>query len=472
MKTITTLPPSTQKVRRDVVGGKRGDGHERDRRIHRPDPGRIVEGAPDPRLTARGGLVAFGTFLRRADVDRELRDISFRLKSGPLVVYPMEAQLRLLIDANVAGEGRVFGLESLAADPLFVHLAGGVVPSIDTVYRDLCRFDARALCDLEMLVGRQALALPGLRRHDAVHLDVDTTVEPTFGEQQEGALPGPNPRFHGRPSYHPIGGYVGEIDAFVGVRLRPGNTSFGNDDVPYVRALIARVREELRREQRLYVRMDAAGDCTDLLAAIVEEKALFVIKPHLTKDLLAAIRAVPDAHWTTVDADAEGRPTRQVAEVHFARGTWRERGIFPRVIAVRIRDDQDSSGRQLYLWPDLDWTVKAYLSNDITAELDDIARRYEGRAGIEPRLGELKNGFGIGKIPTGRFDANHAMLLLKVLAYNLLRRFVEAVAPALRSWHVSWLRRALICVPARLVRSARRWALRLPPDSWLLHLRC
>jgi len=236
--------------------------------------------------------------------------------------------------------------------------------------------------------------------------------------------------------------------------------------------LIARVREELRREQRLYVRMDAAGDCTDLLAAIVEEKALFVIKPHLTKDLLAAIRAVPDAHWTTVDADAEGRPTRQVAEVHFARGTWRERGIFPRVIAVRIRDDQDSSGRQLYLWPDLDWTVKAYLSNDITAELDDIARRYEGRAGIEPRLGELKNGFGIGKIPTGRFDANHAMLLLKVLAYNLLRRFVEAVAPALRSWHVSWLRRALICVPARLVRSARRWALRLPPDSWLLHLRC
>ncbi len=31
--------------------------------------------------------------------------------------------------------------ESLAADPLFVRLAGGVVPSLDTVYRDLCRFD-------------------------------------------------------------------------------------------------------------------------------------------------------------------------------------------------------------------------------------------------------------------------------------------------------------------------------------------
>ena len=35
----------------------------------------------------------------------------------------------------------MFGLEALAADPVFVHLAGGVVPSIDTVYRDLRRFD-------------------------------------------------------------------------------------------------------------------------------------------------------------------------------------------------------------------------------------------------------------------------------------------------------------------------------------------
>jgi len=35
-----------------------------------------------------------------------------------MVIYPMETQLRLLLDANVAGEHRVFGLESLAPDPL------------------------------------------------------------------------------------------------------------------------------------------------------------------------------------------------------------------------------------------------------------------------------------------------------------------------------------------------------------------
>jgi hypothetical protein len=36
-----------------------------------------------------------------------------------------------------------------AADPLFVHLAGGSVPSIDILYDDLRRFDAQALEDLE-----------------------------------------------------------------------------------------------------------------------------------------------------------------------------------------------------------------------------------------------------------------------------------------------------------------------------------
>lgn len=39
--------------------------------------------------------------------------------------YPMRTQMRLLIDAAVIGEDRVFGLERRAADPLFVRFAGG-----------------------------------------------------------------------------------------------------------------------------------------------------------------------------------------------------------------------------------------------------------------------------------------------------------------------------------------------------------
>ncbi len=141
MRTTTTHATSIHKVRRDVRGGKRGDGDRRHQRIRRADPTRIHRGKEDATLTGVAGLASFGAFCRRKGIDAEFRRLFFRLKRSVLVVYPMEAQLRLLLDANVVGEARVFGLESLAADPLFVRLAGGVVPSLDTVYRDLCRFD-------------------------------------------------------------------------------------------------------------------------------------------------------------------------------------------------------------------------------------------------------------------------------------------------------------------------------------------
>jgi hypothetical protein len=63
------------------------------------------------------------------------------LKSVRLVVYPMPAPLRPLIDAAAVGENRVFGLENWSADAL----AGGVVPRVEAVYRDLARFDETAI---------------------------------------------------------------------------------------------------------------------------------------------------------------------------------------------------------------------------------------------------------------------------------------------------------------------------------------
>jgi hypothetical protein len=86
--------PGTKKVRRDSLGGKRGDGHRRNCRIRRPDPRRIHLGRPDTGLTGFGGLAGFGVFVRDIGVDARLRDLFFRLKSGFMVVYPMEAQFR------------------------------------------------------------------------------------------------------------------------------------------------------------------------------------------------------------------------------------------------------------------------------------------------------------------------------------------------------------------------------------------
>jgi hypothetical protein len=418
----------------------------------------VQRGPSDGGVTGCGGLAAFGGFLRELGVDRDLGQRFGRLKVGNGVVYPMQGQLRLLMDTFAVGEQRPFGLEALSADPLFVHLAGGYVPSLDTVYRDLCRFDDVAIAELEAMVAAHGLfPLEPLRRqrHQVVHLDIDTTVTPLFGHH-EGALPGPNPRYHGRRSYHPILARIAECDSVVGARLRPGDTAFGAEDVPTVAAWIDRTREAVGPSTLLRVRIDAAGDCTEFMQAAAKRGTHFFTKAHCTGDLLEAVWRT--TRWTTVERDADGKPTIQVAEIDFSRKVWREAGLAVRVVAVRSKERD--IGQQLYLWDLDDYSVQVFLTNDFGADLGELAQIYNGRAGVEPLIAELKGAWGIGDVPSIDFTANHAALLLKMLAHNLLRRFVAAWVPELRRWRTPWLRRVLLRVPARLVRHGRTRTLR------------
>ena len=460
MRTTTTHATSIHKVRRDVRGGKRGDGHRRDRRIRRADPTRIRAGQSDATLTGVAGLAGFGAFCRRKGVDAALRDRFARLKSGAKVVYPMEAQLRLLIDANVAGEARVFGLESLAADPLFVRLAGGVVPSLDTVYRDLCRFDDEAVSDLETLMVEQGLASVHDLGSKHLHVDVDTTVETVFGSQ-EGALSGPNPRYHARASYHPILAYCAEVGACVGALLRPGDTGLGDADAPTIGRWIRRLRIAAGGDVQVTMRIDAGGDCAAIYAAAHRAGARFIGKAKLSADLSGAIQCT--TKWRTTERDAFGVPSTQVAEISFEREAWKELGYPFRVVAMRTRERDN--GKQIQLWSGLDYTVQAFVTNDWQGDAEGIAFEYDGRAEVEPAIGEFKSGWGIGKIPSQDFHANHAVFLLKLLAHNVMRRFVRWTAPHLSTWRIPWLRRALINIPGRLLRSGRCWTLRTLPKS-------
>jgi hypothetical protein len=252
----------------------------------------------------------------------------------------------------------------------------------------------------------------------------------------------------------------------VGAKLRPGDTSFGDADTPIVGTWIDRLRAAAGVNTVIRVRIDSAGDCTKFMQIVEEKKAHYLIKAKTTVDLCSAIYRVPRGCWRTVDTDADGNPTRQVAEVDFARSTWTEHGLTVRVIAVRSKDRQ---GKQLYLWDEADWTVQAFLTNDMNDDADALAHGYDGRAGIEPLIGDLKGAWGIGKIPSADFNANHAALLLKLLTHNLLRRYVLATAPALAAWRAPWLRRALLVVPGRFGRSGRSPRLRLAPRPHLMN---
>ena len=454
--------PGTRKVRRATLGSKRAPGwqwQDAGRRVRRADVRELKRGPDDPTLSGVGGLVDFNAFVQRERLGRRLARDFGHLKTGKQVVYPMHTQMQLLIDAAVVGARRVFDFEWLATDPIFEHLAGGAVPSIDTLYDDLRRFGPEELEGLEALMAEQGLQLLRDGRLDRVTIDIDTTVMPLFGHQ-EGALPGSNPRYHGRPSHHPILARIAETDTVFGARLRPGDTGLGETDVEDVEQWLDRAREAAGPKALITVRIDAGGDCAALLGAIHGRRALFVVKAKQTPNLLGA--AMQQTDWHTVDIDADGKPSRQAAQLDFQREDWP-----PGYRVIAIRTNERDSGRQVFLWDGLDLSVQFFVTNDMFSDIDELARIYDHRAGVEPLIGELKNGFAIGKASSADFCANEAAFLLKLLAYNLMRRWTAATFPSLAVWRSSWIRRFALLLPARLLRSGGRWIIRRAPRPML-----
>ncbi len=71
-------------------------------------------------------------------------------------------------------------------------------------------------------------------------LDLDSTVLCRYGEQ-EGSLRGYNPKKPGRPSHHPLVGFLAEARRLLWATLRSGNTGSANGCVEFIRQALTRL---------------------------------------------------------------------------------------------------------------------------------------------------------------------------------------------------------------------------------------
>jgi hypothetical protein len=93
---------------------------------------------------------------------------------------------------------------------------------------------------------------------------------------------------------------------------------------------------------------------------------------------------------------------------------------------------------------------------------------YDGRAGMEPRICELREEFSLRKIPTGSFAANALYLEIVRLAYNLVTAFQRNCLD--ESWQrltLQKLRYKLFLIPGELTRPQNRPVLRLRPSPMI-----
>jgi Transposase DDE domain group 1 len=161
----------------------------------------------------------------------------------------------------------------------------------------------------------------------------------------------------------------------------------------------------------------------------------------------------------------------QVAEVPFTAFASRgkKRSVTARLIVRRVRDqnpDHLVADAQGELFPA--WRHHAVFTDSplvlVQAEADH--RRH---AIIEQVIADLKDG-PLAHLPSGRFNANGAWLVMAAMAFNLTRAAGALASRFHARATTATIRRQLINVPARPVRSARRIHLRLPTDwPWAEH---
>jgi hypothetical protein len=151
-----------------------------------------------------------------------------------------------------------------------------------------------------------------------------------------------------------------------------------------------------------------------------------------------------------------GNPRWELAELELRPHGWSKAR---RIVVARRRIEVTESEPTLF-------HLKCYLYRAWVTNLPltpaGVWHFYEGRAGMEPRIYELRENFALRKIPTRDFAANSLFLEIIRLAHNLVTTFQQTcLPPAWQDLTLGTLRYRLFWLPGQLTRPQNRPTLRL-----------
>lgn len=403
--------------------------------------------ATEPRLTGFGGAGLLAQFFERLHLPESLAalpDLPVTRKAPPAQV------LLAMLYGLTLDRSRQAHLAELDSDPVLLQLAGleGVL-SQRAFSRFLSRLrmsSAHALLDLNRTL--VAEVRQGFAERETLTLDFDSHVQTCLGRPQRSAV-GFNRRRRGARSYHPLFAFCGETRDFLGGRFRPGNASDANGAL----ALLDELRHWLKRSG-FPGRLQFRGDCGFYDGGLMEEMETrtigYAIVARLAGESLQ--RRLVGLDYRALDREYA------VAEFEYRAAGWSRAR---RMIAIRRRLDprEPKRGKQLKLLEAEGYSFQLIVTNlDLAPE--EVWRFYNGRCNVENLIKEGRLGFSMDEVCSHSYAANALHCWLALLAGNLLGWLGERLQLPRRE-SIAGLREKLLRIPARLVRTARQWVLKL-----------
>jgi hypothetical protein len=330
------------------------------------------------------------------------------------------------------------------------------------------QLDAVAARFLTGLIGQTPLLdTAGSDPSGPVLVDVDDTIVEVHGYAKQGAG-------FGYSKVRGLNALLATVTApsaapvIVAQRLRKGSCGSPRGAPRLVADAAAQVHRLLPGSRPL-VRMDSAFYGRGPLGAAIRGGCDVSVTVRQDSTVKAAIAQISEAAWIPIEYpdavfdEPSGRwiSRAEVAEIGFTAFAAQKPAeqVAGRLVVRRIPELNPSGQDGLFAV----WRFHAFFT---TSDLDTVAadKTHRGHAIIEQVHADLKNS-ALAHLPSGRFTANAAWLVLAVMAFNLTRAAATLTATPLATATTGTLRRQLISVPARIATSARRLTLHLP-QAW------
>lgn len=310
-------------------------------------------------------------------------------------------------------------------------------------------------------------------------IDIDATITIAHSDKENAAK-----TWKKTFGFHPLLAYLDRPDVSGGEGLagilRPGTAGSNTtaDHIEILRMALAALPEHARPRPgdpdspRVLLRTDAAGATHGFAAACRAAGCEFSLGFTIDEHVQAAILTLPEQAWNAAyDINGEPREGAWVAELTglLDLSKWPDRS---RVI---VRRERPHPGAQLRFTDADGHRFTAFLTDTPPGgprrQHADLEVRHRSHARVEDRI-RCAKATGLRNLPCRGYEQNKVWLELALTAADLLT-WTQALCldGELARCEPAALRYRLLHVAARLVRTGRRWHLKIDKDwPWASHL--
>jgi hypothetical protein len=247
-----------------------------------------------------------------------------------------------------------------------------------------------------------------------IDIDIDTTVETLYGNQQ-GGRKGHNTKSRGKKGYRPVLCFIAQTREYLLGRLRKGKTMSGEQTAEFIKQIKAYLPGCV---EQVLLRADGEFLSGHSVQAAVACGFDFIIANKGCEPPFAS------ESWC--------RPFKR-KDIEFNSCVYQPTGWQTpyRFVAMRIPQKKQLSKSnqpvQCELFSDAQYTYRIFCTN-LSASAHEVIGQYDKRADVENLVGEAKRE-GLGAIPSAKFKNNYAFFQMVMLAYNIWR-YMKLMASA------------------------------------------